>query len=174
MTAEELFALPDDGFRHELVKGELLTMSPSGREHCIVAGRLHTRLGNYVESQKLGEVLCAEAGFKLEENPDTVLAPDVSFLSNELLALETKGFHPGAPELAVEVLSPSDRKKEVEQKTAMWLTLGAQAVWLVDPRAKTIDVRLANGQRKIFLENDELIDDAVVVGFRLRVAEIFP
>jgi Uma2 family endonuclease len=174
MTAEELFHLPDDGFRHELIKGELLTMSPSGREHGIIIGRLSRKLGNYVETQQLGEILGAESGFKLETNPDTVLAPDIAFLSNERLRLATKAFHPGAPDLVVEVLSPNDRKREVEQKTAMWLALGTSAVWLVDPKEKTIDVRLANGEKSTFTETAELVDEVVVRGFRIRVAEIFP
>jgi len=174
MTAEELFVLQDDGVRHELIKGELLTMSPSGREHVIIIGRLSRKLGNYVESQQLGEVLGAGGGFRLEENPDTVLAPDIAFISTERLGPNIVGFHPGAPDLVVEVLSPNDRKREVEQKTAMWLGFGANAVWLVDPRTRTIDVRLSNGERMTFAEKDELTDSVVVRGFRLRVAEIFP
>jgi Uma2 family endonuclease len=79
----------------------------------------------------------------------------------------------GAPDLVVEVLSPWDRKGKVEEKTARWLVIGALAVWLVNPQTRTVDVRHANGERKLCTESDELTGDDIVPGFRVRVAEIF-
>src|ERR1700741_3302624 len=131
MTAEELIRLPDDGLRHELIKGELLTMSPPGELHGAVAMNLSILLGQYVKSRKLGQLYAAETGFKLETDPDTVLAPDLAFIHRDRVGALTQKYRAGAPDLVVEVLSPVDRRQKVEEKTARWLDLGALAVWLV-------------------------------------------
>jgi len=172
MTAEELIRL-DDGYRHELIKGELLTMSPPGEEHGSVTMNLALRLGNHIQSHNLGRLYAAETGFKLESDPDTVLAPDISFIRRERVGVISKGYRFGAPDLVVEVQSPEDRKGKVEEKTSRWLSLGALAVWLVNPSTKTVDVRLADGSRKLFTENDELTGDDIVPGFSVLVSEIF-
>jgi Uma2 family endonuclease len=171
MTAEELMNLPDDGNHYELIKGELLTMPPPGFPHGTVIVNLSVLLGNYVRSKNLG-VLTAGSGFKLETDPDTVLAPDISFTARERVGIRSEGYRPIPPDLAVEVLSPSDRKTQVERKTALWLELGTTSVWNVNPRKGTVEVVLADGRRKLFHETDELVDDTVP-GFRVAVSEIF-
>jgi len=173
MTAEELFLLEDDGQRHELVKGELLTMSPSSAQHGAVTMHLSVLLAQYVETHGLGTVFAAETGFKLESDPDTVLAPDIAFIHRERVGTISEFYHLRAPDLVVEVLSPSDRRGKVEEKTARWLSLGVLVVWLVNPRNRTVDVHCANGDRKLFSENDELTGEPVVPGFRVRVSQIF-
>jgi Uma2 family endonuclease len=173
MSAEELFNLPDDGYhRHELIKGELLTMSPANDLHGAVTINLSTMLHNYVKANKLGVLRAADTGFKLESDPDTVLAPDISFIASERATAPSSFFHSGPPDLAVEVLSPSDRKGKVERKTALWLELGAKSVWNIDPRKRTVEVIRADGRRELFHEADELVDDTVP-GFRIKVSEIF-
>ena len=171
MTAEQLLNLDDDSHRHELIKGELLTMTPPGFPHGTVTMNLSTLLHIYVKANKLG-ILAAEMGFKLETEPDTVLAPDISFIARERVSVPSEGYRLGAPDLAIEVLSPSDRRTQVERKTALWLELGAKAVWNVDPRKHTVEVIRADGVRRLFHETDELMDDTVP-GFRVRVSEIF-
>ena len=172
MTAEELFNLDDDSHRHELIKGELLTMSPAGDEHGEITINLSTLLHNHVKANKLGVCRSAETGFKLESNPDTVLAPDIAFIARERVGTRVPGFRPGPPDLAVEVMSPGDTKPEVDRKTALWLKLGAKSVWNVNPKLRTVEVARAGGYRKLFRESDELVDDTVL-GFRVAVSEIF-
>lgn len=170
MTAEELMQLEGPN-RHELIKGELLTMPPPQFEHGRVVLNLGVLLGLHVKANNLGYV-CAETGYKLETNPDTVLGSDVSFVSRERLEGVPDGYYPGAPDLAVEVLSPSDRRSRVEWKTNLWLTLGTKSVWLVNPKHRTVEVVRSDGLRKLFRESDELVDDTVP-GFRVAVSEIF-
>jgi Uma2 family endonuclease len=171
MTAEEFANMPDDGVRHELIKGELLTMSVPNFLHGAVTANLLALLHIYVKAKNLGVVL-GESGFHLESGPDTVLGPDVSFVTRDRIGTISDSFYPGAPDLAVEVLSPSDRKGKVERKTALWLELGARSVWNVNPRKRTVEVVHADGNRWLFHESDELVDDTVP-GFRVAVSEIF-
>ncbi len=173
MTAEELFYLDDEPNRHELIKGELLTMSPAGEEHGIITMRLAIPLGAYVDANNLGIIYCAETGFKLEHNPDTVLAPDIAFIRQERLGEPLQRYRSGPPDLVVEVLSPSESRKRVEKKTALWLGFGALVVWLVDPKTRTIEVRRPNGQTTILSLQDELNGEDVVPGFTIPLSRIF-
>lgn len=170
MTAAELMDLQGPN-RHELIKGELLTMPPPKSEHGRVAANLIMLLGFHVKANRLGNVY-AEAGYKLETNPDTVLGPDISFVSRARIDRIPDAYYPGAPDLAVEVLSPGDRRSRVDWKTDLWLSLGAASVWVVNPRHRTVEVVRADGYRKLFREADELVDDTVP-GFRVAISEIF-
>ena len=171
MTAEELGNLPDEALRHELIKGELLTMPLTKYDHMRVAANLTMILGNYVKTNGLGRVF-TEGGFKLESDPDTVLGPDVSFVTTHRIRLSPEGYHDGPPDLAVEVISPSERRGRIERKLALYLETGARSVWHVDPRRRTVEVISSTGARKILHETDELVDDTLP-GFCVRVSEIF-
>ena len=166
-----MIRLPDDSMCHELIKGELLTMPPPQFEHGRVVANLTILLGPHVKANNLGYV-CTETGYKLETNPDTVLAPDVSFIARERFDNVPDGYYLGAPDVAVEVLSPSDRRARVEWKTGLWLSLGAKSVWIVNPKHRTIEVVRSSGERKLLHESDELVDDTVP-GFHVPVSEIF-
>ncbi|HKR65180.1 MAG TPA: Uma2 family endonuclease, partial [Thermoanaerobaculia bacterium] len=116
MTADELMEMPGDGFhRYELVRGELIEMSPSGAEHASIAARIIRHLAPYVDAQKLGETYAAEGGFIISRDPDTIFAPDVGFVRADRV-VKTKKFFPGPPDLAVEVISPNDSYSEVNAK----------------------------------------------------------
>jgi Uma2 family endonuclease len=175
MTAEELLKLPRGKFRYELVKGELITMSPAGSEHGAVIMNLAVPLGYYIKANRLGIVFGAETGFKLASNPDTVRAPDISFVRSERIPKTgiPKSYWPGAPDLAVEVLSPGDTVAEVEEKIAEWLDAGANAVWIISPKLRTITLYRSLTDVVTLTENDELSEQDVVPGFRCKVAEIF-
>ncbi len=174
MTAEELLAMPDDGFRYELVRGELVKMAPAGRVHGKRGNRVNVSLSLYVYENNLGETYLAETGFHLETDPDHVLAPDVAFVSRERedAAPEVGGFFPGPPDLAVEVVSPNDRYTEVVDKVAEWLAAGTRMVVVVNPRNRTVQTHTPDGIIEL-TEADTLDGGDVVPGWKLPVAEIF-
>ena len=135
MTAEELLNMSDDGFRYELIRGELKKMSPAGQTHGKYSWSVAFSLGGHIEANRLGRMYIADTGFILATDPDHVLAPDVAFVSNERMRQigETDGFARGAPDIAVEVISPSDRYTEVDQKVSDYLEAGCRAVIVVNP-----------------------------------------
>ena len=173
MTAEELIGLPRGRRRYELVKGELLTMSPAGEEHGAVIINLTLPLAQHVKANNLGVVYGAETGFKLESNPDTVLAPDIAFIRREHLGTLSKGYRNGAPDLAVEVISPDESKNKVKRKVERWLQGGALAVWIVDPQTRTVAVHALHRDARVLSEEDVLTGDDVVPNFGFPVSEIF-
>src|SRR5262245_55290210 len=130
MTAEELYRLPDDGMKHELVCGQLLSEPPAGWDHGVRISRLHLILGAFVRERGLGSVALNDTGFILARGPDTVRGPDVAFVCAERVRglSGTRDYFPGAPDLAVEVLSPGDRPGEVHGKVADYLTAGVRIV----------------------------------------------
>jgi Uma2 family endonuclease len=174
-TADQLLHMPDDGYRYELIAGELRKMSPAGWKHGMVAGRLHGRLARHIEQHSLGEVFEGETGFLLASDPDTVRAPDVAFVRRERIAAEasSEAFWPGAPDLAVEVVSPGDTIHEVDDKVKTWLDAGARMVWVVDPKWRSVTVYRATDRVRILTENDELSGEDVVEGFRVNVRDLF-
>jgi Uma2 family endonuclease len=174
MTAEELLRLPDDSYRHELVKGELLTMPLPGEEHGAVIMNIAIPLGYCVKKNSLG-VVYAETGFQIERNPDTVLGPDTAFVRRERVEKTaiSKGYRFGAPDLVVEVNSPRDNIQKIERKIQQWLSAGAQLVWSVDPKTRTVTVYEGPERVTVLGEADELTGGDVVPGFRLSVTEVF-
>ena len=175
VTAEELLAMPYDGFRYELVRGELRKMAPAGRVHGKRGNRVNVSLSLYVYENDLGETYLAETGFHLETDPDHVLAPDVAFVSKEReeATPEAGGFFPGQPDLVVEVISPSDRYTEVEEKVEEWFNAGTRMVIVVNPRNRTVRVYRSLTDSDLLTEADTLDGGDVVPGWRMLVADIF-
>ena len=175
MTADELFEMPHDSFRYELVAGELRQMSPTGAMHGIVTVRLTLAIGNHVQANNLGFVFGAETGFKLATNPDTVRAPDVAFVSRERLPQDAdiNKFLPVAPDLAVEVVSPTDTVYEVEEKIAEWLAAGARAVWVANPKRRTVTIHRAEQAPQILSESDSIEGGEALPGFSYSLAGLF-
>ena len=169
MTAEELLQMPDDGMRHELVEGELITMSPAGSRHGDIAMAIGAHLRMYADEKKLGKVYAAETGFRLATR--TVRAPDVSFVEKERVVV-TGQYFPGPPDLAIEVLSPDDRASEVEAKVRMWLEFGTRIVYVVDPERQTATRNVAGGASRLSID-DSLDGGDVVPGWKLPLTELF-
>lgn len=176
VTADELLALPMGmGKRYELVAGELRVMSPASWRHGEVIGTLQTILGAFIREHDLGPVFGAETGFLLKRNPDTVRAPDFAFIAKRHLPATkpTDAFWPGAPDLAVEVLSPGDTMREVAEKIEEWLSSGCLAVWVVDPKLQTVTIYHSLTNVVVRAAGQTIAGDPVMPGFSCSVNELF-
>ena len=175
MTAEELMNLPDDDLRHELINGELIKMPLPKVPHGRAAMRLGAPLGQFVLNHDLGEFFISEVGFQLTWNPDTVLGPDLSFISKDRLqeAGEVSGFWQGPPDLAVEVLSPGDRRGKVNKKILQWLGFGTRQVWIVDPKHGTVTIYRSETDAMTFSGSDYLEAQDLFPGFRISLDKVF-
>ncbi|MHC4550641.1 MAG: Uma2 family endonuclease [Planctomycetota bacterium] len=171
-TAEQLLRAGDIG-RCELIRGELRLMIPAGDEHGRITVKLTCAVGNHVVAQQLGVLHGAETGFILSRDPDTVRAPDLAFTRTERASPPARGFVPAAPDLAVEVLSPDDRPGYVREKVAEWLEAGTLAVWVVDPRARTVTVHEPGQRPSVFGEADRVPGGALLPGFAFAVRDVF-
>ncbi|MDP9367876.1 MAG: Uma2 family endonuclease [Chloroflexota bacterium] len=175
MTAEALAALPADGYQYDLIDGELRRMFPPGAEHGEIAFELSRRIGNYVVERGRGRVYAAKTGFLLRRDPDTVLAPDLAFVQAERLPprAERRGYLPLAPDLVVEVASPSDRPAEIQQKVGCYLDAGIRLVWIADPSACTVAV-YRPGHPPLVLHQDDTLDGAdVLPDLQIPVTDLF-
>ena len=176
VTAEELFDSPDDGYRYELVRGELVRMNPTGGRHAAVAVRIARLLDEYVEAHDLGVCGTAEPGFVLQRAPDVVRAPDVSFVAKARIpeAGIPAAYWPGPPDLAVEVVSPSDRLADVHGKIAEYFAAGTRLVWLVEPAARVVYAYRSQHDVQVIGGGGELTGGEVLPGFRCPVRRLFP
>ncbi len=175
MTADELLQMPDDSYRYALVDGELRRMTPAGFRHGALVVRVMVPLAVHVKAHALGIVCGAETGFVLRRNPDTVLAPDVAFVRRERIPAsgEPTTFWDGAPDLAVEVVSPGDTRREAAEKVAAWLSAGTRAVWVVSYRNTSITIHEPGRTPRRLTEKNTLDGAPLLPGFRLPVADIF-
>ena len=172
-TAEQLFEAPDLG-PCELVRGELIMVSPPGYAHGSIEARIARALANFVEANELGDVLAGEPGFIIARDPDTVRAPDVAFVRADRIPTgDSTRYFEGAPDLAVEVLSPNDRASEVNAKVCDWLDAGCRMVWVVDPATKTVSVYRSRTKIVVLGLSDTLDGGEVLPGFSLALAEVF-
>jgi len=173
-TADQLLVLRDPPWRHELWRGELRRMSPAGHDHGGIAAKMLACISHFLATKRLGKVYAAETGFVLARDPDTVLAPDVAFVRRDRLPPKgSHGFFPGAPDLAVEVLSPDDSRSATTKKVAAWLTHGAREVWVVDPKRRTLTLHTAHAAPRTLAHEETLRDTAVLPGLTLELADLF-
>ncbi len=177
LTAQDLWRLGEGDLRRELVNGEVIEMAPVGGLHGDITLRISRRLAEHVERQGGGKVLVGDVGFvlSLPQDPERVRAPDVAFISTQRLPQGQlpEGFVQGAPDLAVEVLSPSDNPVEVQQKVRDYLEAGARVVWVVAPQAKTATVYRADGSARLLRDSEALEGEDFLPGFTLPLAEVF-
>ena len=175
-TADELLHLPRGRARYELVRGELRTMSPSGHVHGKTAARVAHWLVAFVEEHRLGLAYGAETGFLLRRAPDTVRAPDAAFVTAARLAstaLSPNGYFPGAPDLAVEVVSPSDRDGDVTAKVNEWIDAGCRVVVVLDPLRRTARVYRPGSDVQSVYAPDRLTLPDLLPDWSLPLADIF-
>lgn len=173
VTIEEFQRLPDDGRRRELVQGRVVEEPPAGFGHGRLGVRLASHLHAYVEKHDLGEVVGTDAGFVLFDEPPTVRAPDIAFVAKDRLDFEPERFAPLAPDLAVEILSPSNTVSEIHAKVVDYLDAGTRLVWVVDPASRTITVYRSREEIRLLSGDAEVDGGDVVPGFRLRLEELF-
>jgi Uma2 family endonuclease len=175
VTADELLHIPGDGFRYELVRGELRRTALAGNVHGRVATSFAWHLARHVEMSRLGTVYAAGTGFRLATDPDTVRAPDAAFVSRARVEAvgEVEGFWPEAPQLAVEVISPGDNYADVEEKVFDWLDAGTKMVVVINPRQRSATVYKSPTDITALAELDFLDGGDIVPGFDLAVREIF-
>jgi len=172
-TAKQLLQASGQG-RCELVRGELIMMTPAGFRHGRIACTVAHILREFATEHGLGIVTGAETGFQIAANPDTVRAPDVGFVSiDRVPEVEPVGFFPGAPDLAVEVLSPSDTAGDVLAKAQDWLDGGCRAVWVVDPQTSTVTVYRTRKEIQVLTREDDLECQDLLPGFGTTVAAFF-
>ncbi len=175
ITAEEFLLMPDDGKRHELVEGELTELTPPpGWVHGKTQSNTSGVLREFVRPRRLGDVV-TETGFVISTDPDTVRAPDVAFVSAGRLP---KGEPPAGylrlvPDIAAEVVSPSDTASEIRSRVRMWLEAGCRLVWVVYPASRSVTVYRSMSDVTM-LEADDVLDGAPVLdGFGVSVSDLF-
>jgi len=177
LTAAEFARMPNphDGSRQELVRGEVLTMPPPSRTHGRVQINIGGLLNLFVNERMLGQVT-VNSGIITETDPDTVRGPDVSYWSNERLPPgAATGVYPIVPpDLCVEVVSPGNRPKRMQEKIADYFTHGVRMVWIIDPEMRTVTVYRSPDEGRTLWEDAELSGEEVVPGFRCRIAQLFP
>ena len=174
-TLDDLYRVPDDGRRYELAAGHLVSEPLPGARHGRVIVRIARALQTFAEREQLGEVV-ADTGFILARDPDTVRGPDVAFVARS--RYDAAGDPPtafsGAPDLAVEVVSPSNRPADMHSKVADYLAAGTRLVWIVDPdpERRTITTYETLLAPRILRADDEIDGADVLPGFRARVGDL--
>jgi Uma2 family endonuclease len=173
MTAEEFARITEIG-RFDLIDGELISMSPAGGYQGEVASQFVAALVEHSRRQP-GKVYTAEASFILQRDPDVVLAPDAAFVRASRLPplAERLGFLPVAPDLAVEIVSPSDRMTAVRRKISTYLMLGTPLVVMVEPRHRRVTLFRPGREPRVLHEGDMIDGDDILPGFQLPVAKLF-
>lgn len=168
ITLEEFLESDLEGY--EYIKGELIPVPPTSLEHGNITTNLFLPLGLYVRENQLGEVYVPDTGFKVGER---VLMPDIAFISTERIPDDLSKASPVPPDLAVEVVSPTDLFHRVEEKAFVYLEAGTQLVWVLKPISKTVTIYRSETDITLLTRNDTLTGENVVEGFSCQVAELF-
>ena len=174
-TADDLFCLSATGRRLELVKGKVYEMAPAGGRHGYSAMNIGVLMGGHVRSHGLGRVFAAETGFIIQRDPDTVRAPDAAFVSQDRLSADAipDSYIDLIPDLVVEVVSPNDRRREVQEKVEEWLNAGVRLVWVLYPATRTAIVYRSLSDVSNLTADDYLDGENVVPGFSCPVGDLF-
>ncbi len=175
-TEEELQSLPDDGFIHEVVDGELVMSPKNNFEHENICGRLFAALREFNRKERLGLVVDSSAGYWMANR--NCRAPDISFIPKERLhqlgfSPKARKFFPGAPDLAVEVLSPNNTRGEIEAHLRDFFSSGTQLAWIINPNAESVEVCHSLTQRALLGAGGELDGEQLLPGFRYPVGDLF-
>ncbi|HEX7859249.1 MAG TPA: Uma2 family endonuclease [Verrucomicrobiae bacterium] len=173
-TEQELQALPDNGFDYEVVNGELVMSPKNNFQHGDICGELLMRMRVHAKAEKLGLVCDSSTGYWM--NNRNCRAPDVSFIAKARLVgmkRPAKQFFPGAPDLLVEVLSPNNTRREMEERLRDFFESGAQLAWIIDPETETAEICNSLSDRRLLGPGGELDGEDVLPGFRCKLSELF-
>lgn len=175
-TADDIWEMAGDNDKHfELIDGVIFDMSPTGFLHGIITNELARIVSNHIRENKLGIVTAAETGYKLTDK--TVIAPDIAFVRADRVPTEpVEGYLPLAPDLAVEVMSPSNTAGEMSRKVDLLMQHGTQLVWIVHPTTKAIDVYAKEDDKvnvNFLKDNDTLTGGTVLPNFSLKLTDLF-
>jgi Uma2 family endonuclease len=175
ITAEDLWLMDNDGQHYELVNGELITMPPAGGEHGEIGFTLTALIGAYLAQNRIGRGYSADTGFILARNPDVVRSPDVSVVLNDRLPpeAERRSYLEIAPDLAVEIVSPSDSSADVNDKVMQYIDFGIKLVWVIYPSSRSVSVFTPDRRATILGVHDELDGGHILPGFKVRVHDLF-
>ncbi len=173
-TAAELLAMGSD-FPCELILGELIEVSPSAYSTNLVLSYIHWELYGFVRTHRLGSVSVAEAGFLVETDPDTVIAPDIAFIVRDRMPnqISKRGYLPICPDLIIEVISPTDERRDIERKQKLYARIEVPLVWWIDPRRETASIQVPGQQMNVLARNGRLDGGSVLPGFSLELAAVF-
>jgi Uma2 family endonuclease len=176
ITAEEFMNLPEpvDGSQQELIRGVIVTMPPPKGLHAICCNKVGRRVGNFVEDHRLGWVTSNDAGFISERDPDSVRGPDIAFWSITRVPRPPQGYFEVPPDLAIEIVSPSDTFSRTTEKIRHYLGNGVPVVWYVDPELRIVTIYRPDNSMQTLEETDTLEGGELLPGFSCRVAELFP
>ena len=176
LTAEEFFRLPRpaDGSQQELVRGEILTMPPPGGLHGVTCLKVGRRIGNFVEDGPGGTVASNDTGFITDRDPDSVRGPDVSYWSKERLKEVPVGYIEIAPDMLVEVLSPSNTSKQIRAKIKEYFARGVRLVWVIAPEDRTLTIYRTPDEGRVLHETAIVNGEDVLPGFECRVSDLLP
>jgi Uma2 family endonuclease len=173
LTSDDLAQLPAD-VGYELDRGVLVEMSRPKPRHGLIATNLILLIGSFVKTNRLGRVF-TESGFILARNPDIVRGPDLAFMHANRAPndADLDRYIDGGPDLAVEIVSPNDMAEDVRRLIDEYLQAGAQAVWIIYPAFKTVEIHRANGSMSVLRASDMLVGEATLPGFSTPVSALF-
>lgn len=176
MTAEEFLLAPDpdDGSRLELVEGEVYVMAPPGGMHGVSCNKVGRHIGNFVAENLLGVVTSNDTGFITRRDPDSVRGPDIAYWSKQRLPVVPVGYIEVAPDLAVEVMSPSNTSKQIRAKVIEYFEKGVRMVWVIAPEDRTLTIYRTADEGRVFHENAVVSGDEILAGFSCRVSDLLP
>ena len=175
LTADDLLRLYSEGVRGELIRGVLCKTMAVGGEHGEIVVNLATELRNFVKPRRLGRLAASDSGVLLERSPDTVREPDIVFYSAEKIphGVRVTNYYEETPDLVVEVASPSDSVREVNDKARMWLSYGTRLVWVLHPNTRSVDVHTLGGAVTTLTGDEALDGGEVLSGFECSLSDIF-
>ena len=175
ITADEFMALPLELKSYELVRGRLVEVPMTNYEHGEIEDNIMWLLNQYVRPRRLGRVTPGDAKFRLARDPDTLRMPDVAFVRADRLPPreQRRSYSPVVPDLAVEILSPSNRSRDIADKVAEYLRAGVRLVWVVDPVTETVTIHTSSAEPVTLSANDEIAGGVVLPDFRCPVAAFF-